>query len=116
MVVVSGNCRYFASDNMDAYWINKFVKELLDKMVDELPGFRWDSLHTSEDAQGITMVELNLFRRDGQEVAGMIAYQLKTGEVYRLNYRPIQAEASEMIVDLLLDVYNLERTLSEAVR
>ncbi|MFM2377043.1 MAG: hypothetical protein RLZZ165_2140 [Bacteroidota bacterium] len=101
---------------MNAYWIDKFVKELLDKMVDELPGFRWDSLYTSEEEQGSTMVELNLFRRDGQEAAGMIAYQLKTGEVHRFNYKPIQSDASEMIVDFLLDVYNLERTLSEAVR
>jgi hypothetical protein len=98
---------------MDAQYINKAVKELLDKLVRDLPGYRWDSLCTSTDGQGMTIIELNIFRKGGQEVAGRIAYQLETGEVLLFQYAPIRNHAPEMVVDFLLDVYNFEQQLSK---
>jgi hypothetical protein len=98
---------------MEAQYRNKVVKELLDKLVVDLPGYRWDSLCAFSDGQGTTMIELNIFRNGGQEVAGRIAYQLETGEVHRFHYRPIRDHAPETIVDFLLDVYNFEKQLFE---
>jgi hypothetical protein len=99
---------------MEVNAINKAVKELLDKMVTDLPGYRWDSMCAFSDGMGMTLIELNIFRREGQEAAGRIAYQLETGEVQRFHYTPIKADAPEMIVDFLLDVYNFEKRMSDA--
>lgn len=104
----------FRCGKMDSQYINKAVKELLDKLVHDLPGYRWDSLCAYSDGQGVTMIELNIFRKDGQEMAGRIAYQLETGEVHRFHYAPIGNHAPEMIVDFLLDVYNFERCMVNA--
>jgi hypothetical protein len=99
---------------METQLINKAVRELLDKLVTDLPGYRWDSFCTSSDGQGVTMIELNIFRKGGQEVAGRIAYRLETGEVQRFQYAPIRDHAPEMIVDFLLDVYNFEKQMFDA--
>lgn len=99
---------------IESQYINKAVKELLNKLVQDLPGYRWDSLCSYSDGRGTTMIELNIFRRDGQESAGRIAYQLETGEVHRFHYTPIRDHAPETIVDFLLDVYNFEKRMSDA--
>jgi hypothetical protein len=104
----------FVVDTMEAHYINKAVKELLDKLVHDLPGYRWDSLCSYNDGQGVTLIELNIFRRDGQETAGRIAYQLETGEVFRFHYAPIRDHAPESILDFLLDVYNFEKRMSDS--
>lgn len=101
---------------MDAVNINKAVKHLLDKLVEDLPGYRWDSVCSFSDGAGTTMIELNIFRRDGQEAAGHIAYRMETGEVHRFQYLPIKDNAPESIVDFLLDVYNFEKRVSDVER
>lgn len=99
---------------MDSELINKAVRELLNKLVEDLPEYRWDSLCAYSDGLGTTMIELNIFRKNGQETAGKIAYQLETGIVHRFQYKPMRANAPEMIVDFLLDVYNFEKQMSAA--
>jgi hypothetical protein len=101
---------------MDTKLINKAVKDLLDKLVHDLPGYRWDALCAFSDGQGMTMIELNVWRKDGQETAGRVAYQLETGDVLNYHYPPIGAHAPEPVVDFLLDMYNFERLMVEANR
>ena len=93
---------------MEHNFINKAVKELLDKICNHLQGYRWDSLCGFSDGKGLTLIELNLFRKDGQEMAGRIAYQLETGLVLRFYYPAFTGNAPEDILDFLLDVLNLE--------
>ena len=99
---------------MEAHYINKAVKDLLDKLVGDLPGYRWDSACAYSDGRSMTMIELNIWRKDGQEAAGGIAYQLETGDVLHFRYPPMGREGPEQIVDFLLDLYNMERKLSDA--
>jgi hypothetical protein len=99
---------------MQSQLINKAVKDLLDKLVLDLAGYRWDSLCSFSDGKGMTVIELNVWRKDGQEAAGSIAYQLETGDVLRFHYPPIGQNAAEPIVDFLLDMYNLERDMCQA--
>lgn len=99
---------------MDTQLINKAVKDLLDKLVIDVPGYRWDSLCSFSDGRGMTVIELNVWRKDGQETAGRIAYQLETGDVLNFHYPPIGKDAPEPVVDFLLDLYNLERRMFEA--
>lgn len=89
--------------------INKAVREILDKMVRELPHYRWESLCTYSDGKGTTIIELNIYRAGGSERLGRIAYHLETGEVVNLRYRDFKGDAPESIVDLILDVVNIER-------
>ncbi len=93
---------------MESNFINKAVKDLLDKVCSDLPGYRWDSLCSYSNGRGLTLIELNLFRKDGQEMAGRIAYQLETGEVLRYHYPAFSGDAPTEILDFLLDVMNLE--------
>jgi hypothetical protein len=99
---------------METQLINKAVKDLLDKLVHDLIGYRWDSLCAFSDGQSMTVIELNIWRKDGQESAGRISYQLETGDVLRYHYPPIGGNAPEPIIDFLLDLYNLEKRISEA--
>jgi hypothetical protein len=87
---------------------NKAVKELLDKLVQDVPGRRWESLVTFSDGKGVTVIELNIYRRDGQEKAGRISFRLESGEVLNAHYPGFEGDYPETVVDLLLDVVNLE--------
>lgn len=91
--------------------INRAIKELLDKMARELPGRRWESLVTLSDGQGMTIIEINIYRRDGQEHAGRLAYRLETGIVKNVHYPGLTGECPEDILDLVLDVINLEQSM-----
>jgi hypothetical protein len=99
---------------MEMTLTNKAVKDLLDKLVRDLPGYRWDSMCAFSDGQGMTVIEVNVWRKDGQETAGRISYHLETGDVLRFHYPPIGQHAPEAVIDFLLDLYNLERKLYEA--
>jgi hypothetical protein len=99
---------------MEADSTNKAVRELLDKMVRDLPGYRWDSLCAYSDGMGHTIIEINIFRKSGQESAGRISYHLESGEVMTHHYPAFEGKVPETIVDFLLDVFNLEKRLSEA--
>lgn len=96
---------------MENNFVNKAVKELLDKICKDLKGYRWDSLCAYSNGKGLTLIELNLFRKDGQEMAGKITYQLETGEVLRFVYPAFQGQAPSEILDFLLDVLNLENQI-----
>lgn len=89
--------------------INKAVREILDKMVHDLPHYRWERLCTYSDGKGMTIIELNIYRAGGSERLGRIAYHLETGEVVNYRYPGYSDVAPESIVDLILDVVNLER-------
>ena len=102
--------------DIDPPIINKAVKELLDKMVREIPGRRWESMVTFSDGKGTTVIELNVYRGGGQEKAGRIAYQLENGEVLEARYPGYDGAFPESILDLLLDVVNLEGQLSRLGR
>jgi hypothetical protein len=101
---------------MDAQFINKAVRDLLNQLVRELPGYRWDALCAFRDGKGKTVMELNVWRNDGQERAGHITYQMETGEVLAYHYPPLGKGAPEPVLDFLLDLYNMERRLSEVRR
>ena len=88
--------------------INKAVREILDKMVHELPQYRWESMVSYSDGKGTTIIELNIYRSGGSERLGRITYQLETGDVVNLRYKDLPSDAPESIVDLVLDVVNLE--------
>lgn len=101
---------------MEMVFVNKAVKEVLDKICSELNGYRWDSLCAFSDGKGITLIELNLYRKDGQELAGRIVYQLESGEVLRFHYPAFSGHAPEEILDFLLDVFNLEQHIHAAAQ
>ena len=88
--------------------INKAVREILDKMVRELPTYRWEGLCSFSDGKGTTIIELNIYRSGGSERLGRITYQLETGDVVNFRYRDLPEDAPDSIVDLILDVVNLE--------
>ncbi len=89
--------------------INKAVREILDKMVRELPQYRWESLVNYSDGKGTTNIEVNIYRAGGSERLGRITYHLETGEVVDFKYRGYAGDAPESIVDLILDIVNMER-------
>ena len=100
---------------MRAEDINRAVKDLLDKLVADLPGYRWDSLCTSAKEPSLTVIELNIWRKNGQESAGRIAYQLETGLVLHFHYPPIGNNVPEPVLDFLLDLYNFECLMASTV-
>jgi len=88
--------------------INKAVREILNKLVHELPQYRWESMCTYSDGLGMTVIEINVYRGGGSERLGRIAYHLETGDVLNHRYRGYEDQAPESILDLILDVVNLE--------
>lgn len=90
--------------------INKAVKELLDKLVREHEGYRWESMCSFSDGKGTTYIEVNVYREKGSERLGRIAYHLETGQVLNFRYNGYGDKGPESIVDLLLDITNLERS------
>jgi hypothetical protein len=97
---------------IDSFTTGKAVKALLDKMALELPHRRWEALVTRSDGQGRTLIEVNVYRRDGQELAGRISYQLETGEVIDAFYPGFEGEFPATVIDLLLDVVDLESRIA----
>lgn len=85
----------------------------MDKMVLDIPGRRWESLVTWSDGKGVTVIEVNIYRRDGQEKAGRISYRLESGEVLSAHYPGFEGDFPETVVDLLLDVVNLEARFAQ---
>lgn len=93
---------------MEPQLINKAVREILDKMTQDLPAYRWESLCTFSDGKGKTFIEINIYRGGGSDKLGRIAYQLETGQVLNHSYRDFGEESPESILDFILDVVNLE--------
>lgn len=94
--------------DMEPDLINKAVKEILDKMVLDLPAYRWESLCTYSDGKGMTIIEINIYRSGGSEKLGRIAYRLESGLVQNHSYRDFVDETPDSILDFILDVVNLE--------
>lgn len=95
--------------DIEPHIVNKAVREILDKLVEELPDYRWEGLCTSSNGPGETTIELNIYRNGGSERLGQISYHLESGDVLDYRYRGHLGDEQASIVDLVLDIVNLER-------
>ena len=94
---------------IDPQTTNRAVREILNQLVRQLPGYRWESICTFSDGRGRTIIELNLYRSGGSRRIARIAYQLETGAILNYSYRSDLGKAPDSVVDLLLDIANAER-------
>jgi hypothetical protein len=94
---------------LDQHATNHAVREILDGLVKELPGYRWERICAFSDGKETTIIEVSLYRKQGSEMAVTLSYQLETGALINCRYDAYNAPLPDSLIDLLLDICNFER-------
>lgn len=94
--------------------INATVRDLLNKLVDDYPHYRWESLCAYSDGREKTILEITIYSNHGNRQMGKITYQLETTEVLNVHYLGYHNAHPDSIIDLLLDIMNIVKTQESA--
>lgn len=97
---------------MEAKMINRTVREMLNKLIQDRKGYLWESICTYSDGKGQTFLEINIYAEQGNVQMGRIAYHLETGNLLNFRYKGYSGSHPETIIDLLLDIFNLSKKAS----
>ena len=95
--------RYMSADER-----NRTIKNILDRLIEYKPGYRWDAHCTYADGNGTTILEILIFSKLGQAIQGRISYKVESGDVNNFYYKGLQDEKPESVIDLLLDILHVE--------
>jgi len=87
---------------------NKTVKNILDKLIQHKPEYKWDAHCTYADGKGTTILEVLIFSKLGRTINGRISYLVESGDVINFYYKGMQEDNPDSIIDLLLDIFNFE--------
>ena len=94
--------------DLNTFETNHAIKEILDQITQDLPGYRWERICAFTDGKDKTVLELSLYRQDGQELAASFAYQVETGEILHYRNSTRTLPTPDALIDLLLDIRNQE--------
>jgi|GEM_PF-2341834 hypothetical protein len=95
--------------DFDRHTTNLAVKRILDALIQELPGYRWERICSFSDGQGHTVVEVSLYRKGGSLLAARLSYHVESGRLLDYHYPAHEGVPPENVVDLLLDIHNTEK-------
>lgn len=96
---------------LDRHATNVAVKRILDKLVESLPGYRWERICTYSDGMETTIVEVSIYRQGGSLLAARLSYHVESGRLMEFHYPSHNGPKPETVVDLLLDIFNQEHLL-----
>lgn len=93
----------------DPQGVNAAVRNLLNKLVEDFPTYRWESICAYSDGREQTILEITIYSENGARQMGKIAYRLENNEVMHVHFTGYHSPAQDSIIDLLLDIHNIVR-------